>query len=49
LRVFHVLGTDSSVADALSRFDNQRALHLIPGLRARTFLPPQLTKGADVK
>ncbi|KAL1761846.1 hypothetical protein FB107DRAFT_200060, partial [Schizophyllum commune] len=49
LRVFHIPGTDNSVADALSRFDNQRALQLIPGLKVRTFLPPQLTKGADLK
>ncbi|KAL1739560.1 hypothetical protein HDZ31DRAFT_7286, partial [Schizophyllum fasciatum] len=46
LRVFHIPGADNPVADALSRFDNQRAVLLAPGIKIRTFLPPQLTKGA---
>ncbi|KAL1698142.1 hypothetical protein EV121DRAFT_297515 [Schizophyllum commune] len=39
LRVFHIPGTDNSVADTLSCFDNQRALQLIPGLK-RSRQPP---------
>ncbi|KAL1671003.1 hypothetical protein EV122DRAFT_227239 [Schizophyllum commune] len=48
LRVFHVPGTENGVADALSRFENARAMQLVPGLIIRPFLPPQLSDGADL-
>jgi hypothetical protein len=46
LRVFHVPGVQNGIADALSRFDNDRALSLNNKLRISAFLPPQLTMGA---
>jgi hypothetical protein len=46
LRVFHVPGTDNGVADALSRFDNERALLLHHKLTIKPFIPPHLTLGA---
>ena len=46
LHVFHVPGVWNGIADALSHFDNDRALSLNNNLRISTFLPPQLTMGA---
>ncbi|KIY49912.1 hypothetical protein FISHEDRAFT_72144 [Fistulina hepatica ATCC 64428] len=46
LRVFHVKGKDNKVADALSRFQNDLATTLAPGLRIFSFIPPRLTSGA---
>jgi hypothetical protein len=46
LRVLHVAGTDNGTADALSRFENERALCLTPNLSISPFIPPQLSKGA---
>ena len=45
LRVVHVPGIDNIVADALSRFENKRALAACQGLKISTFQPPRLTMG----
>ena len=47
LRVVHVPGIDNIVADALSCFQNERALAACPGLKISTFQPPQLTMGQE--
>src|SRR5271168_2302822 len=47
LRVVHIPGIDNIVADALSRFQNERALAACPGLKISTFQPPQLTMGQE--
>jgi hypothetical protein len=39
-RVLHIPGEDNIVADALSRFNNELALRLVPNLRIITFTPP---------
>ncbi|KIY53673.1 hypothetical protein FISHEDRAFT_32838 [Fistulina hepatica ATCC 64428] len=46
LRVLHVEGKHNNIADALSRFRNDTALSLSPGLRIFPFLPPRLSSGA---
>jgi hypothetical protein len=48
-RVLHVPGVNNTIADALSRFNNDLALKLAPGLQIFTFLPPQDTLGATKK
>ena len=48
LCVFHICSINNSTADALSRFENERALSLTPSLSINPFIPPQLSKGADV-
>ena len=45
LRVVHVPGVDNGVADSLSRFENDRALSLCPGLTISGFQPPRETLG----
>ncbi|KAJ7636294.1 hypothetical protein FB45DRAFT_705125, partial [Roridomyces roridus] len=40
LRVLHVPGAQNSVADAISRWDNDRAVSLVPGLLIHPFSPP---------
>jgi hypothetical protein len=45
LRVFHVPGDDNVVADALSRFEDTRAIAACPGLSISSFEPPRLTMG----
>jgi hypothetical protein len=45
LRVIHVPGTDNVVADALSRFQNSKAIAACPGLTISAFEPPRLTMG----
>ena len=45
LRVVHVPGVENSVADALSRFENKRAMHACPGLTISTFQPPRISMG----
>ena len=47
--MIHVPGTGNTVADALSRFNNEFALQLAPGLHVATFQPPQGTLGAAKK
>ena len=49
VRVVHVPGIHNTVADALSRFNNEHALQLAPGLQVTTFQPPQGTLGAAKK
>lgn len=47
LRVVHVPGVDNGIADALSRFDNARALAACPGLSISTFQPPRAALGQE--
>ena len=49
LRVIHVPGNENTVADALSRQDFAKALHLVPDLSIETFQPPRLPLGASKK
>lgn len=46
LRVYHVPGTENSVADAISRFDSTKLARLAPNLRIFDFKPPRLPLGA---
>ena len=46
LRVVHVAGASNSVADAISRFNNQAAQTLVPDLSILPFLPPRNVLGA---
>jgi len=46
LRVEHIAGKLNSVADALSRFQDERVLALAPGIDILTFEPPQDALGA---
>jgi hypothetical protein len=48
-RVLHIPGVSNSVADALSRFNNDVALHFVPGLEILSFQPPRGTLGAVQK
>jgi hypothetical protein len=48
-RVLHVPGVENAVADALSRFNNEAALKLVPKLQIFNFQPPQGTLGATKK
>jgi hypothetical protein len=47
LRVIHIPGVDNGVADSLSRFENDRALSLSPGLTISEFEPPRVTLGQE--
>ena len=47
LRVMHVAGVDNSVADALSRFENAKAVAECPSLSISSFQPPRVTLGRD--
>ena len=47
LRVVHVPGDDNGIADALSRFENDRARSLCPGLAISNFEPPREALGQD--
>jgi hypothetical protein len=49
LQVYHVSGAENSIADALSRFDNERALGLVPDLIIDDFKPPRDALGATKK
>jgi hypothetical protein len=49
LRVHHIPGVDNVVADALSRFQNARALEACPGLTIAPFKPPRVTLGQPKK
>jgi hypothetical protein len=44
--VIHVRGVDNPIADAVSRFKNDLAVSLCPGLVIRSFEPPQDALGA---
>ena len=48
-RVLHVRGVDNPVADAISRFKNDLAVSLCPGLVIRSFKPPQDALGVALK
>jgi hypothetical protein len=45
-RVLHVRGVDNPIADAVSRFKNDLAVSLCPGLVIQNFEPPQDAMGA---
>jgi hypothetical protein len=45
LIVVHVPGVNNTIADALSRFEDARALLACPGLSISPFQPPQVTLG----
>ena len=45
LRVVHVPGVNNIIADALSRFENTRAISECPDLQISTFEPPRITMG----
>ncbi|TFY66127.1 hypothetical protein EVG20_g4960 [Dentipellis fragilis] len=47
LRVLHIPGENNGVADALSRWDIDRALRLFPDLRISHFTPPPDALGAE--
>lgn len=47
LRVAHVPGVENTVADALSRFENTRALAVCPGLSISSFQPPRMAMGLE--
>jgi len=49
LHVYHVSGAENNVADALSCFDNDRAIRLVPDLIIDDFTPPQDSLGATKK
>ncbi|KZW01960.1 DNA/RNA polymerase [Exidia glandulosa HHB12029] len=46
-RVFHIAGVENVVADALSRWENDKAMALVPGLRVLPFIPPLPALGAS--
>jgi hypothetical protein len=46
LRIFHIVGKNNSVADALSRAQVHLARQLQPGISIRSFTPPQDALGA---
>lgn len=48
-RVFHVSGVRNVIADLLSRFSNDAAIHASPGLTVLLFQPPRNTLGATSK
>ena len=48
-RVLHVRGVDNPIADALSRFKNDLAISLCPGLIIQSFEPPRDALGAASK
>ena len=48
-QVLHVRGIDNPVANALSRFKNDLAVSICPGLVIQTFQPPQDATGAAPK
>lgn len=45
LRVEHISGVDNVIADALSRFENTKAVTACPGLSISTFQPPRVAMG----
>ena len=49
LRVEHIPGVENVVADALSRYQNERVLSLVPDCQILTFEPPRDTLGASEK
>ena len=49
LRVAHLAGANNHVADALSRFKNDKACALMPNLTIFLFTPPQDALGAKLQ
>jgi hypothetical protein len=49
LRVLHIPGECNVVANTLSRFQNGQALTIVPDLCISSFIPPQVSLGADVQ
>jgi hypothetical protein len=49
LRVYHISGKDNIIADPLSRYKNELARLLSPGLIISPFIPPQDALGASKK
>jgi hypothetical protein len=49
LRVYHISGKDNIIADPLSRYKNELARLLSPGLIIGPFIPPQDVLGASKK
>ena len=49
MKVYFVPGTQNIIADHLSRFQNNEALHLTPKLHINSFQPPQDAMGAAKK
>ena len=47
LRVVYIPGVENIVADALSRFENTKAVAACPGLSISVFQPPRITLGQD--
>lgn len=47
LRVIHIPGVDNVIADALSRFENPRALAACPGLSISFFQPSHIVMGRE--
>jgi hypothetical protein len=47
-KVIWIPTAENSVADALSRFDIDKACRLVAGLRVNTFEPPRITLGPKV-
>lgn len=49
LRVYHIPGVHNTVADHLSRWRNEDAAALVPGITISSFKPPRITLGAVKK
>ncbi|KAF6747917.1 hypothetical protein DFP72DRAFT_821139 [Ephemerocybe angulata] len=47
-KVLFIPGIENQVADALSRFDFDRARAISPGIDIQPFTPPRITLGEDV-
>ena len=45
LRVSHIPGTENRIADALSRFENAKAITMCPDLTISPFQPPHVSLG----
>ena len=45
LKVVHIPGIDNTIADALSRFENDKAITMCPDLSISFFQPPRVTLG----
>ena len=48
LHVLHVPGVENQMADALSQFENAKAVNSSPGLSISSFQPPRVALGQDL-
>ena len=48
LRVVHIPGVDNVIADALSRFENTKAVAMCPSLKISLFQPPRIALGPQI-